>query len=83
MSEAMTCKELVELVTEYLEAALPPEERARFEAHLSRCAGCQNYFDQMQQTLRLTGRLTEEALSPPARDELLRIFRDWKAHAEE
>lgn len=83
MNEAMTCMELVELVTEYFEAALPPEERTRFEAHLSRCTGCQNYFDQMKQTIRLTGRLTEEAISPPARDELLRIFRDWKAHVQE
>jgi len=74
----MTCKELVELVTEYLEGALPLDERERFEAHLASCQGCTNYFTQMQQTIRLSGGLTENSLSPEASSELLHLFRDWK-----
>ncbi len=74
----LTCQELVELVTDYLEDALPAVERTRFDDHLARCPGCSNYLDQMRQTIRLTGMLTEETLEPEARDELLNLFRDWK-----
>ncbi len=76
--DGLTCQELVELVTEYLEGALPPTERARFETHLEGCVGCNRYLDQIQRTIRLTGRLTEASLAPQAKDELLKIFRDWK-----
>ncbi|MCI0552764.1 MAG: zf-HC2 domain-containing protein [Anaerolineae bacterium] len=74
----MACKELVELVTEYLEGNLPDETRLRFEQHLSGCAGCTAYLEQMRQTIRLTGRLREESLTPQQQDELLKLFRDWK-----
>jgi len=74
----MSCKELVELVTEYLEGALPPRERARFEEHLSICAGCQTYLEQMRHTPRTLGQLTEESISSEARDALLQAFRNWK-----
>jgi anti-sigma factor RsiW len=74
----MTCKELVELVTEYLEGALSPEERERFEAHLADCQGCTTYFDQMRQTITLVGSLTEETIPTEASNQLLLIFRDWK-----
>ena len=79
MSESMlTCQELVELVTEYVEGALSAEQRARFEAHLEQCEGCTNYLTQMRRTIQLTGRLTEDSLDPKARDELLDLFHDWK-----
>jgi anti-sigma factor RsiW len=74
----LTCQELVELVTEYLEGTLPAVERARFEAHLTTCPYCRTYLEQMRQTIGLLGQLSEEALDPAARDELLRCFRDWK-----
>ena len=74
----MTCKELVELVTDYYEGTLSPAERARFELHLQGCSGCRNYLEQMRQTIKLTGKLTEESLSPVAQQELLGIFRNWK-----
>lgn len=77
-NDELTCRELVELVTEYLEGALPAAARARFEAHLAQCAGCTNYVEQARLTIQLTGQLTEDSLSPAAREELLRIFRDWK-----
>jgi anti-sigma factor RsiW len=74
----MTCKELVELVTEYLEETLAPDERARFEAHLARCQGCTRYLEQMRQTIQLVGRLPEESIPETPREELLNLFRDWK-----
>jgi predicted anti-sigma-YlaC factor YlaD len=77
----LTCQELVELVTDYLEMALPEAEMARFEAHLAGCRGCRHYLDQMRTTIRLVGRLREDDLSPMARDELLAVFRSWKQRA--
>lgn len=74
----MACKELVELVTEYLEETLPAADRQRFEDHLKDCPHCVIYLDQIRQTIRALGRLTEEDLSKDAKRDLLRIFRDWK-----
>ena len=74
----LTCQELVELVTAYLDDALTLQERARFEAHLALCAGCQNYVEQLRETIRLTGTLTEAALRPQAREDLLGAFRAWR-----
>ena len=74
----MTCQELVELVSDYLEDALGEDERARFELHLSVCPGCVEYVDQMRLTVRAAGRLDEEALEPRVRDELMRVFQSWK-----
>ncbi len=78
MDDEMTCKELVELVTEYLEGTLAEDLRAKMEDHLSRCDGCTHYLEQMQQTIRLTGRVREESLTSQQRDDLLRLFRDWQ-----
>jgi anti-sigma factor RsiW len=74
----MTCKELVELVTNYLEDSLPPQERERFEAHLATCTGCNVYLDQIRKTITLLGTLTEDTIPQRASDELLHIFRNWK-----
>jgi anti-sigma factor RsiW len=74
----MTCKELVELVTDYLEETLPRRERRRFERHIAGCPYCRVYVEQMREVVRTLGRLTEESLSPRARDELLVAFRGWK-----
>ncbi len=73
----MTCVELVELVTAYLDGGLPDADRVRFEQHLLICEGCSAYLDQMRTTIRITGRLREEHLDDPARDALLHAFRGW------
>jgi predicted anti-sigma-YlaC factor YlaD len=75
----MSCQELVELVNEYLEGALEPNDRARFEAHLDDCEGCLNYLNQMRTTIELIGQVTEESVPGPAMDELMKAFRSWKA----
>jgi anti-sigma factor RsiW len=77
-TEDLTCRELVEIVTEYLEGTLPRGERERFHTHLLDCPGCTTYLDQMRETIRLTGRLGEDGLAPTARDDLLAALRDRK-----
>lgn len=77
--EAFSCQELVELVTDYLEDALPPDERTRFESHLYECGNCQQYLEQMRRTVELTGTLTPESLDPEAERELLHAFRGWRS----
>jgi anti-sigma factor RsiW len=79
IAEQLDCQELVELVTDYLEGALPPEDRARFEAHIVPCDGCRTYLEQIRTTIELTGRLTPEQLDPRAEAALLGAFRDWKS----
>ena len=73
----LPCRDLVELVTEYLEDRLSPLDRARFDAHLAECDACRAFLDQFRQTIRTLGRLPEESLSPEARATLLQAFRGW------
>ncbi len=77
-ADELTCKELVELVTDYLEEDLSPADRVRFDAHLGECDGCHTYLEQMKQTIRTVGKLTEETASPQAKKLLLDAFRKWK-----
>ena len=74
----LSCQELVELVTDYLENALSPDDRARFEAHIGDCHSCTNYIEQIRQTIRVTGKLSEESLPDTTTKRLLAAFRDWK-----
>ena len=73
----LSCRELVELVTDYLEGALPPDQRARFEKHVAGCVNCAAYVRQMRETIVLLGTLPADALSREAEDELRAAFRDW------
>jgi anti-sigma factor RsiW len=77
--DEMSCRELVEVITDYLEGSLPWEGRLRFEAHLEECPYCVNYLDQMRETIATVGRLNEDTLDPEARDRLLQAFRGWAA----
>ena len=74
----MACQELVEVITEYLEGTLPEVDRARFDAHLASCSACQEYLEQMQALVRLTGKLSARSLEPATVDSLLRAFRRWR-----
>jgi anti-sigma factor RsiW len=76
-SPELTCQELVELVTDYLEGTLAPADRKRFEAHLGECEGCESYVLQMRKTVELVGALREDDLHPDARDALLGAFRGF------
>ena len=74
----VSCSEVVELVTDYLERSLPPAEAALFEQHLNFCDGCDWYVDQMRTTVAAVGRVREEDVPPEMRERLLTAFRDWK-----
>jgi anti-sigma factor RsiW len=77
-SADLTCREMVELMNDYLEGALAEAERARFEVHLSTCDACTTYLAQVRETVRLAGRVTEESVPLDVRDQLLHAFRSWK-----
>jgi anti-sigma factor RsiW len=76
-ARALTCREVIDLLTDYVEDALPEEERRRVEAHLASCDGCTTYLEQVRETIRLTGMLTEEQIPDAERQRLLAAFRDW------
>jgi anti-sigma factor RsiW len=77
-SDLLTCRQLVELFTEYLEGALSPPDRTRFEEHLMSCPPCRAYLEHMRQTIRLLGRIPEETVSPDAEAALVTAFRSWR-----
>ncbi len=79
MSEReLACREVVELVNDYLEGALTPAARARFELHLDDCPPCVTYLEQMRTTVSAVGRLRADGIDPAVRDDLVRLFRDWE-----
>jgi hypothetical protein len=73
----MTCAELVELVTAFLEGALDPAMERRFVEHLAICDGCETYLDQMHRTIDAVGQVEPESLSDETRDRLLEAFRTF------
>jgi anti-sigma factor RsiW len=75
--QELSCQELVELVTDYFEGVLPPEERERFDAHVAECPGCDIYVRQMRTTLALT-RASAGLEERPEITGLLAAFRSWK-----
>ncbi|AQA06558.1 anti-sigma factor [Mycobacterium sp. MS1601] len=74
----MDCNELVELVTAYLDDSLGLDERARFDAHLLECDGCENYLQQFRSTVSTVGRIPADELDPAFRSRLMSAFRDWR-----
>ncbi len=76
--QGLACRDVVQLVTNYLEDALPAGERRRFEAHLGACPNCSRYMGQFRQTISATGALREDDIAPEAKEALLHAFRNWK-----
>ena len=77
--DEVVCRELVELVTPYLEGVLPLNEQQAIERHLAACDGCRTYVEQMRQTIRAIGHIPHAPITSTTRDEVLAIFRAWKA----
>ena len=77
-SEDITCKELVELVTDYFEDRMPADRRLRFEEHIAFCSPCAEYLEQMRQTITVAGALREEDLDQQSRDAMLNVFKDFR-----
>jgi anti-sigma factor RsiW len=73
----LRCQELVEVITDYLEGVMPPEDVARFDDHISKCPGCDAYLEQMRVTIAALGHLPAESLDAEAEEKLLHVFRDW------
>ena len=78
LDRELACHDFVELVTAYLEHALSPVDRERFEEHLVFCDGCSTYLDQMRETVAMTGRVQLEALPAELEARLLEAFRGWQ-----
>ena len=76
--EQLSCQELVELVTDYLEGTLHNADHRRLEEHIAGCDGCRDYVEQMRATIALTGEARGASLSPEAEQALLATFRDWE-----
>jgi anti-sigma factor RsiW len=76
--EPISCQEVVELVTDYLEGAMSPEDVARFEHHLTLCEGCVFYVEQIRMTIDAVGRIGEADVPPETRDDLVAAFRNFK-----
>lgn len=75
----ITCREFVELVTEYLEQRLDRDTRARFEQHVAVCPGCARYLDQIRASVEVLGRVSLDPISAAARAQLIDAFRAWRS----
>jgi anti-sigma factor RsiW len=78
LDRELACQDIVELVTAYLERALTPADRERFEEHLVFCDGCSTYLEQMRTTIAATGRVELAALPAELEERLLEAFREWR-----
>ncbi len=76
--DELVCQQVVELVNDYLEDNLSRSDRRRFEAHLRKCPNCTNYLEQMRATIRATGTLHPDDLTPEVRREFADLFRQWR-----
>ena len=77
------CREMVELITDYIEGSMSRSQRRRFEAHLEKCENCTEYLHQMRATISATGRLREQDLTPEMREEFGALFRRWRSGEED
>jgi predicted anti-sigma-YlaC factor YlaD len=76
VNNEFSCQEMIEVITDYLEDALPSDDQQRYERHISYCAGCRAYLDQMRETIRQTGMVPrEESLPPALRERIVAQFR--------
>ena len=76
--DEMACRELVQVVTDYLEGTLPEVDRTHLEAHLAECPYCEEYVAQMRELSSALGELPKEPVDPAQQERLLEAFRDWR-----
>jgi hypothetical protein len=77
-AQELDCKDVVEVVTDYLEGTMAPADRRSFDQHLAVCEGCQDYLEQLRTVIRVVGRPTVDAVPAATMAGLLRAFRDWR-----
>ena len=78
LDRELTCAEVVEVITSYLERRMPAHDRERFEEHLTFCDGCSTYLEQMRMTIATTGRLRLEDLPASLEERLVTAFHSWR-----
>mgnify|MGYP001159347094 CR=1 FL=1 len=74
----LTCREVTEVVTDYLEGRQSLMQRLRFQMHLGMCRHCRAYLKQMKSTIDTLGTLPGESIPPEMSQQVLERFRTWK-----
>jgi predicted anti-sigma-YlaC factor YlaD len=77
-AEALTCHDVIELLSDYIEGVLTADDHRRVDEHLALCDGCATYLEQMRETIRLSGMVSEDHVPEPEKSALLDAFRDWR-----
>ncbi len=77
-TRTLSCREIVELVTDYLEGDLDPTTTTAFEAHLEVCPGCERYVEQIRETVTTLGHVNSDNLSTEVQAGLLDAFRAFR-----
>ena len=72
----LECRDVVEVVTDYLEGGLSPSDMRLIDRHLATCEGCRRYLQQMRITIDTVGRLGEDDVPAEMRERLLAAFRE-------
>lgn len=80
--ESFSCRQVVELVTDYLDRGLAADQRLAFERHVAVCPPCRGYLSQLRLITRTAGTLTEEDVPDHLRESILAAFKDWKAEQQ-
>ena len=75
---SLACKQVVELVTDYIEGSLGHASRRRFKRHVAACADCTKYIEQMEMTIRITSLVALEDLIPEAREKVVALHRQLR-----
>jgi predicted anti-sigma-YlaC factor YlaD len=78
----LTCQQLAELVSDYIEGVVAPPLHEQIMAHLAGCSDCSSYVEQVRTTIVVTGEIASGEIAPPARAALLDLFRGWAASGE-
>ncbi len=78
LNRGLVCRQAVELISDYLEGALPKRDRERLEAHLRACDGCDEYLRQVQATIRILGNVKPTDLDPETRRGLMDLYRQFR-----
>lgn len=77
----VACREAVALMSEYLDGTLTGSARERLERHLATCAHCTEYLSQLRMTIEALGHADPDALDDEALDELVGLYRRWRAES--
>ena len=73
-----SCREIVELVTDYLEGDLDADNSTALEAHLDLCPGCARYVEQIRETVATLGEVSSDNLCTDTQAGLLEAFRTFR-----